>query len=293
MKKCIALLLTAAMCLGLVACGADADRIAELEKQLAVLEYRVEQLETQNHNPAIPESASEEVEFAEQSFSDPGSLQTQISTLEDAVAYLDERFPELWMSAHLNDGVVDYWWLAPGEEIVQRQSFEAVGRGCIINAVTYLLCDDMEIYTVIGFRHDENGGIPMMAINCIKTDSGYRFVDPVRQMRGDTMSRFGALLPEAEVKTLEEYVDLALSDVAIYETLDYLYLFEKGERFEFYEDMSGMATLKSPQVDSLYKNGERIIAQEELNKLRVAHIKPENIGSYKLSNLLGGTTLTA
>ena len=107
MKKCIALLLTAAMCLGLVACGADADRIAELEKQLAVLEYRVEQLETQNHNPAIPESALEEVEFAEQSFSDPGSLQTQISTLEDAVAYLDERFPELWMSAHLNDGVVD------------------------------------------------------------------------------------------------------------------------------------------------------------------------------------------
>ena len=102
-----------------------------------------------------------------------------------------------------------------------------------------------------------------------------------------------AMLPEAEVKTLEEYVDLVLSDVEIYETLDYLYLFEKGERFEFYEDMSGMATLKSPQVDPLYKNGERIIAQEELNKLRVAHIKPENIGSYKLSNLLGGTTLTA
>lgn len=293
MKKRIALLLIGAMCLGLVACGEDADRIAELEKQLAVLEYRVEQLENRTEDPAVQQSFEEEPEHPAADPVGPESLQAQISTLEEAVTWLDERFPELWMSAHLNDGVVDYWWLASGEEVVQRQSFEAVGRGCIVNAATYLLCDDMEIYTVIGFRHDENGGIPMMAINCIKTDTGYRFVDPVRQMRGDATSRFGALLPEAEVKNLEEYVDLVISDVAIYDTLDYLYLFENGERFEFYEDVGGLATLKSPQVEPLYKNGDRILAQEELNKLRVAHIKPENIGSYKLATMLGGTTLTA
>lgn len=222
----------------------------------------------------------------------PEVLRSEISTLEEVTAFFDERFPELYMSAHLNDGVVDYWWLPGGEEIVQRPTDNVVGRSCIVNAATYLLSDDMEIYTVIGFRHGEGGGMPMLAINCIRTQKGYRFADPVIGMRGDVGSRYGALLPEAEVASLEDYVALLRQDPEIMSTLDDLYLFEGGEQFEFYEDKFGLVTLKSPQVEPLFHNTDKLTAEMEAREQAMARIKPENIGSYELSNHLGGTTLT-
>ncbi len=289
MKKTLIILLVLLHCLILTACGGDNAKIEELEERIAVLEYRIQQLES---NPGMPAEPAPETPAAEFS-GDAGQLRKEISTLEDAVAYLDARFPELWMSAHMNDGVVDYWWLSGGEEVVLREPFGAVGRGCIVNAVTYLLSDDMEIYTVIGFRHDENGGIPMMAINCIKTETGYQFIDPVRRMRGDEMSRFGALLPESQVSSLEDYVTLANSEEEIRDTLEYLYMFEGGTRFEFYEDESGCVTLKSPAVEPFYHNAENYISPEDYRQLKYGHVKPENIGDYRLSDMLGGTTLTA
>lgn len=219
-------------------------------------------------------------------------LQEQISTIEEVAAFMDAKFPELMMSAHLTDGIVDYWWLAPGKEIVMRQSHEVAGRGCVVNAATFLLCDDMEIYTVIGFRHDRYGGIPMMAINCIKTEAGYQFIDPVRMMRGDAMSRYGALLPEVTVGSIEEYIELICSDREIYNTLEYLYFFENGEKFEFYEDESGCVTLKSPDVEPVYHNSANYVSPAAYAQQKYGHIKPENIGSYQLSRMLGGTTLT-
>ena len=88
------------------------------------------------------------------------------------------------MSAHLNDGVNPEFWLAAGEAILLRDpACEPVGRSCIAQAATYLLGDDMEISTLIGFRHDASGGCPLMALNCIKTERGYRFVDLVLGMQ--------------------------------------------------------------------------------------------------------------
>jgi len=224
--------------------------------------------------------------------SDAAALRSEISELEEVTAYFDERFPEIWMSAHLTDGVKDYFWLASGEEIVQRPPDNAVGRSCIVNAATYLLSDDMEIYSVIGFRHDESGGCPLMAVNCIRTESCYRFVDPVLGMRGDEGSRYGALLPEATVASLEEYVQLLQSDPEIMRTLDYLYLFEGGQVIEFYEDNHGLVTLKSPDMEPLFHNAQKLEAEEQARAQAMAHIKPENIGSYELSTLLGGITLS-
>lgn len=196
------------------------------------------------------------------------------------------------MSAHLNDGVVDYWWLDSGEQIVQRSREDILGRSCVVNAASYLLGDDMEISTVIGFRHDETGGMPMMAINCIKTEDGYRFEDPVLGMGADQESRFGPLLPEAAVGSVEEYVELILRDPEILRTLDFLYIFEGGTSFEFYEDGRGLVTLKSPDVEPVYRNEDKLAAEAAARELAMAQIRPENIGDYMLSSCLGGTTLT-
>lgn len=293
--RVLSLILAVAICLTLCGCGSDA-RVQALEERVAILEYRLEQLENSqggaesNWQPSGSGEPGQEPAWGYPV--DSQQLKAQISTVEEAIAYMDSRFPELWMSAHLNDGVVDYWWLNSGKNIVMRASHESVGRGCVVNALTYLLCDDMEIYTVIGFRHDENGGIPMMAINCIKEGDSYRFLDPVRQMQGDAMSRFGALLPEATVSSVQEYVELAISDFEILSTLEYLYFFEGGQRFEFYEDPSGCVTLKSPEVEPVYHNAGLYIDPETYNEMRYAHVKPENIGSYQLSSMLGGTSLT-
>ena len=216
-------------------------------------------------------------------------LRAEISTIEQVTEYFDSRFPFLWHSAHMNDQIVDYWWLDDGYYTVSPEEGD-VGRGCVVNAATYLLSDDMEIYTVLGFRHNEDGGMPMLAINCIKTEDGYEFVDPVLGMQGDIGSRYGAILPEAKVATIEEYVRLITSDPEIYSTLDYLYMFEGGERIEFYEDEQGYYNLRYPDVKSVYQNLGRGSKAVETSK---DHIKPENIDRYQLSQVLGGTTLTA
>ncbi len=217
-------------------------------------------------------------------------LRTEISTIEQVSAYFDSRFTELYASAHMTDYIVDYWWLDDGYNIVHREMPSVVGRSCVVNAATYLLSDDMEIYTVIGFGHDEEGGLPMLTINCIKTDEGYEFVDPVLGMQGDIGSRFHAILPEAKTSSIEEYVDLITADPTIYSTLDYLYIFEGGERIEFYEDQQGIASLRYPQQKSVYQNLDKGAAAAQMDAK--AHIKPENIDKYQLSQMLGGTTLT-
>ena len=310
MKKWTTWLMLAAMALCLSGCGNLDEQIDQATRRIDLLNARIGALENRDGERTDPTQPGAADAPAETEGTAPGTvsaelseellenrnsalLRSEISTMEQVIALMDYRFPELMMSAHLTDGIVDYWWLASGEEIVARRSDEVAGRGCVVNAATYLLSDDMEIYTVIGFRHNEYGGIPMMAINCIRTEDGYRFVDPVRQMRGDTMSRMGALLPEATVSTLEEYIELILSDYEIMATLEYLYIFENGERFEFYEDESGCVRLKSPDVEPVYHNEENTVSPEEYHALKYAHVKPENIGSYRLSGMLGGTTLTA
>ena len=278
-KKCNwvgCLLLVAALCVCSFFLGRFSERINYLETRLAE--------ETQ---ATVEETLVNETTAPLQTQSSPeDTLQTQISTMEEAVAYLDNRFPELWMSAHLTDGIVDYWWLDDGETITKRESNEPVGRSSIVNAVTYLLCDDMDICTVIGYQGINGGCGPLLAINCIKTADGYQFIDPVSGMQGDAMTHYGALLPEATTATLEEYAELVLSDPAIAETLQILCLYENGERFEFYED-NGVFELRTPAAQVLYTAQ----AKSQLDLMNQDH-GPEDIGSYQLSKYLGGVTLT-
>lgn len=263
MKKSIAIFLAVALCLSFSACGRKEERAATGGPVIA----------SEREREKLP-------------------LRAEISTMEQVVEYFDSRFPELWHSAHVTDGIVDYWWLEDGFWIVQRDSGEDVGRSCVVNAATYLLSDDMDIYTVIGFRHNEYGKVPMLAINCIKTENGYEFIDPVLDMQGNEGSRKNTFtLPEAKVSSIEEYVELITSDPAIYRELDYLYIFEGGGRIEFYEDDQGIVTLRYPQQKSVYQNLDK--GGDYVQELPKDHIKPDNIDKYQLSQLLGGTTLTA
>jgi len=105
-------------------------------------------------------------------------------------------------------------------------------------------------------------------------------------------SRYGALLPEAKVASLEEYVELISTDAAIMAELDSLWLFPGGGQIDFTENAQGIATVTSSHGQLLYENQGKAAAAAEAAALAKAHIKPENIGNYALSSLLGGVTLS-
>ncbi len=258
------------------------------------LQKRVDELEGQQYQPAqtvMQEPDPDELVLPTEE--ELQGLQAEFSTIEAVREYFDSRFPELWMNAALTDGNSPDMWLASGEAIMQRFEFDPVGRGCIANAATWLLSDDMEIYTMLGFRSFEGSGNPMWAMNCIKSGGGYEIIDPVLGLRGDEVSRFGPLLPEAMVGSLEEYVQLISADAAIMAELDSLWLFGGGGQIDFIENAQGVATVKSSHGQLLYENSEKAAAAAEAAALAKAHIKPENIGSYAISSMLGGVTLSA
>lgn len=298
MKRFLAVLLITCLCVSICGCGASS-REKELQAQVDALESRLEQLEQaleqQSGEPAGA-AVFEETDIRENPEDNPQAarLKAQISSVEEAAAWLDSRFPELWMSAHLNDGMSDDYWLDSGDNIVMRDpNMEVMGRSCVVNAVTYLLRDDMEIYSIIGFWHDETGGGPLKAINCIRTGDGYRFVDPVASMQGNEMSTYGQQLPQAQTASLEEYVQIVLAQPELAETLDSLYLFEQGQRIDFTQNDAGWVTLKTEPVQQLYLNSSRYQTDEEYHAMRLSHVIPENIHQYGLSAELGGITLTA
>jgi len=297
-QKIKRLLLAAALLFSALSVGCvekNDEEIANLREQVTVLEYRVAQLEQMQQDsaqnemfaaPAGVEEQSTAYDAQSMTSAEAEALRASIDSIDAVREHFDAIHPELMMSAHFMTPGSSEMWLPSAQEICTRAIGESAGRGCIVHAATYLLQDDMEIDTVIGFRSDAGGGMPMYAINCIKTEKGYRFVDPVRGMRGDEMSRFGAILPEAETATLEEYVQLLLADPMIAGELDNLYRISDTGEIRFNERQDGYAELMS-SGELLYHN-ENVIPTEQLT----AHIKPENIDAYQISNMLGGVTLS-
>lgn len=221
------------------------------------------------------------------------ALREEISTVDEAAKYLDGRFPELWMSLHLNNGQDDINWLRSGAEILEDEELNAAGRSCIASAASYLLGDDMDISALVCFWYDGMAGGPMKAINCIKTDAGYEFVDIAKMLSGDEMSRFGSLLPEGTYPSVEEYVDTLCADPELGPNIYSLHLFRNGEKFIFRMREDGWVTMLTPDNSEIYVNESLHVSDEELEEKLYGHIKPENIGSYQLSTVLGGITLTA
>ncbi len=228
---------------------------------------------------------------------EPEKLREMISTVEEAISFLDEKHPMVYMMAHTRNPETDpenYWYLRDINGLLRKIAYEGIDRSDIVRTVAYLLRDDMEIYSVIGFAHDRNGGMPLKPINCIKTDSGYQFVDPVPLMLEEPFSRYGTMLPEATVGSLEEYVELCKSIPGLALYVDYLYLFSDTEKIEVVEDPRGVATLiprENRQLlwDNTAKNN---LTSAQFQQLQASYIDPQYIYAYDLYNRLGGSTLT-
>lgn len=189
----------------------------------------------------------------------------KIATVEQAIAFLDERYPEVIMnggySATLDEHGkrvdFNYHGYDFGATFTGGNLSTGAGRSDIVNAMSWLLYDDMEIYTVLGLVHDDANQYPILSINCIKTDTGYRFVDPVQHMRADKMSRLHSVFPEAEVETIDQWLELALADPWIGECLKSLYFLEGGDKYAFSHasPSSGVwARLLYPEIEPVYRN---------------------------------------
>lgn len=286
MKKIIAAALAVFLLCGmaaLVGCGEE-QQAAETNPAEQIVYDESEQPDEQWENNS---------DEAERDYPQAQALRADISTVEEAAVYLDSRFPELWMSLHFNNGEDNINWLRSAEEILEGDELNEAGRSCVASAAAYLLGDDMDITTLICFWNDGASGGPMKAINCIKTADGYEFVDIAKKMSGDEMSRFGALLPEGEYASLDEYIGKLCADPEFGKQIYSVYLFENGEKFVFELREDGWPTMLSPEDAQLYVNKENYISDEELEEKLYGHIKPENIENYQLSQVLGGVTMSA
>ena len=223
-----------------------------------------------------------------------GYVKAVISTVTDAIAYLDMRYPELWMGMSIYNGVdVEDWWLRSAQEILYcgyDDDAQYASRSCVVNCITYLLEDDYQIESLIAFWPDPNvlnEDGPQKAINFIKTSDGYIFFDPVLRMRGDAVSRYGSQLPQMTCSSLAEYIETIRQTPELADVIKYIFKNSGGVRMEYKKTYTDGYTIEteSPGIELVYYS---VPAQEPGQD-----IKPENIGNYKLSSMLGGVTLTA
>lgn len=222
-----------------------------------------------------------------------GYIKSAISTIPDAIAYLDLRFPSLWMGMSLHNGTdLSNRWLRSAVTTISDYTNPA-SRSCMVNAVSYLLSDDYQIESLIAFwtQDDTADDGPQKAINFIKTNTGYLFFDPVLRMQGDAESRKGALLPEMACGSMAEYIEKIRTNPGFSADIKYIFKNTNGARMDYVRSFAGgySITTASEGIELVYySSGAELAAPEDAVNL----IAPENIGNYKLSKMLGGVTLT-
>jgi len=220
-------------------------------------------------------------------------LRTKINTRADAIAFLNIKFPELWMSLHLWIDGSEHGMLRSAEGLLNdgwtnAQGVCEAGRSDINTAVTYLLSDNAVIGSLYGFCFVDD--MPIKAANYIYLDSQYHIFDAVLRMDGDEMSRAGELLPEMTVSNLTEYASVISESILGYE-IDILFAVEDGVEINF-SVWDGWATLTSPEIEPLYINTDKDMTDPINIERFFGHIKAENINLFNLSSILGGTTLS-
>ena len=222
-----------------------------------------------------------------------GYKKSAISTVSDAIAYLDMHHPELWMGMQVSNGVdLDKFWLRSAQECLYTAEDNILSRSCVVNCLSYLLDDDYEIESLVAFwmgpnQSGEDG--PQKVINCIKTANGYLFFDPVLRMQGDAISRKGALLPEMACSSVAEYLETIRTNPTLSADIKYIFKNTGGVRMDYVRRFAGgySITTESKGIELVYfSSGAQ--TEEAVNL-----IAPENISKYKLSTMLGGVTLTA
>lgn len=256
----------------------------------------------------------------------PSLVRGYICTWDQAVEYMDSRFPVLnrgWDGgwSKFKDSPDGWGMIKSGDMTTNRFPDATMCRNNIPTCITYLLSDNMEIYTCFAFWHDfepYDGLCPPKTINCIKTEDGYEFRDPLLGMQGDLDTRVEPLLPEAKVKTLEEYFEILESIPEFAEQVDAFYILPHGCFFELEWDSQGIVTAidpgedfasfsytppylsrdLTPTVEPLWGNNvenkqDALSSPLTVNSGWLPHENLYSISSFDLYHHLGGTTLTA
>lgn len=278
--------------------------VEEVNEKLALEEFD----RSKKQLPAYPyRSIDDELrlltdeQIAALDYAPPGLLQKTISTVPDAIAYLDRRFPGIWMGMQVRNGIDENTrWLRDAHEILSGYTEENVAaRSDIANCITYLLCDNYEIESLIGFRFEYRE--PEQAVNAIKTENGYLIFDAVLRMQGDASSRNGDLLPESTCLSVAEYVASIQNNTYLASIFQYIVKISDGERFDFKQSFGGgyFITSLSDCAEVVYHGVFPDAVSTDISipvnpAIKVGeHVKPENIGNFYISTLLGGPTLTA
>lgn len=217
----------------------------------------------------------------------PDQVRAAISTVGDAWAYLNRRYPSLW-----HDGSTSFFDNDP-HRVYQPAVFflhdaqNITGRCDIATITTWLLNDDMDICGVYAIDDE----IPTRAVNRISLNGEYVYIDMVRGMNADDESNPPELelLPEAHCKSHEEYIALVMSDETQKSHISAIATESKGWGVSTYTE-NGFCTFLTQECD--YENDSKRMTAEEYEELHYGHIKPENINQYELSKILGGVTLT-
>ena len=217
-------------------------------------------------------------------------VKSVISTVSDAIAYLDLRFPTLYHGGATKNSSasMDYWLRSAPEILTDR--WNQTGRTGITSCISYLLDDDYEINSLIAFWPSSemmNEDEPQKTINYIKTATGYIFFDPVLRMQGDAMSRWGDLLPQSTCSSVAEYIEIIRQTQSLSDVLKYIFSNAGGVRMSYHMDYTNGYTITTATegIEMVYYSVPAVDP--------AANVKPENIHSYQLASLLGGVTLTA
>ena len=231
-----------------------------------------------------------------------------------------------WMN--LPDSPDGYGFYYSGDILGGGWPKDMITRVSVPTIMSYFLSDDMEIYTCVAFWHDRepyDGMNELLTINCIKTAYGYEFRNATTGgefLNVVTLEMEPApelALPEAKVKTLEEYFEILESDPDLAELVDAFYILPHGCFYEINWDSDGIVTAvmssrnfipQTPAIplpwlsreitaDILPLWGNNVEGKEDtlqhpltVNSGWLPHENLYNIEQFDLYNYLGGTTLT-
>lgn len=231
-------------------------------------------------------------------------VQREINTWEDAVAYFDQRYPTLSTISIACPGTPEeakgMRLISSGESGIARGSVEFVPRYEVVQGMNFLLSDNMEIYSVVALCRDGSSEVITKVTNCIKTEDGYEFRDPVGEMKADEESRNGRMLPDAKVQSYEEYFALLGAIPELCEVVDRLYIIDGFEQITvFNDDNTGEGTITYPEVEPLWGKAVATTDKKPTQSAdpvqtvgKEPHQNLKKFDQYNISNLLGGATLT-
>ena len=156
--------------------------------------------------------SSDRLEIIDGTIKQPaGTGRAILSTIADAIAYLNRRFPTVSTeNMALSNG--EKRILRSGKEILEEFRLPA-SRGDIATCVSYLIGENYQIETLIIFVQDDSASEPYpMAVNLMHTASGYWFLDPVALMDCKLESGDSKYLPERKCDSVDGYLEQIRQD---------------------------------------------------------------------------------